>query len=1138
MSNFKTLIGSFIILALILSTFGLGSFYVPFAKADIASGLVGHWTFDEGSGSTALDSSGNNSSGTISGPSWATGRIGSALSFDGSNDYVRVPYKSNLQLYNSSFTFSSWIKSTDSDEGMIVVRDSGNNTYNEWYFGLNHNNLNGNLSIWDGSNWHATSSANVNDGGWHMATITYDGSVIRMYKDGNLVATTSSVTTNYSSTDDIYIGGRNPALPRYFNGVIDDVRVYNRALSASDISELFVAAGTPPGDSTTPTVSITSPTTGAVVSGSSVVVSANATDNTGVAGVQFKLNGSNIGSEDTSSPYAINWDTTTVLNGSHSLTAVARDAAGNTVTSIAVNVNVSNTITPPPPPSSGGIVNALSCQLSAVQTAVNSAVDGNTVVVPAGNCTWSSGLGVSNKSITLQGAGVGSTIITDGISGAKSPLLSWNVKSSGVTRLTGFTFDGGNTGFSTGSEIGILTFNGSSANLRVDNIKINVRIQGHRGMFFHGNIRGVVDTMTCESYTFAQCTHIGHETWGDVSDQGCYGSCGGQSWVSPSSIGTSEALYFENSTFEDKTGNIQSAGNSGAHDGEYGMRVVFRKNTYINTFIGNHGLETGGRTRGARQWEYYDNTFIYNDSRLYFDGAMGSRGGTGIVFNNKAVISGGQGLNSMFNMSTYRANTPGASYHFWGFCGIRNISNISVSGTTATVTTSSPHGILPSGAYMQISGVSPAGYNGSFWVSVINGTNFSYSVPSGLGTPSGSNMTYRSPFDGNQNSTGYRCADQIGAGSGNVLLTGNYPPYAPFASPITSLNQVLEPVYIFNNTKSGVVLDSQVRGSGNVFQVIVKNRDYYDQAPSFNGTVGVGVGPIASRPFTCTAGVGYWATNEGNWDSTNGSTPDGRLYKCTSTNNWSVYYTPYTYPHPLRSGSAITPNPTPPPPGPNPPPPSSKFVIGDRVVAVPGGVLARSAPSFSGSELYQHPEGTLGTVTAGPQIADGYTWWNVDYDTNVDGWSTETNIDKYTAPSTISKNLTIDLEGRTDRTISGTLEVLNSSKNLIKSYPFTTNSSGTVSLNLDQTSGSLFFKLKASPYLSRLLSGDINTTLAFPQLKTGDINQDNIVNSIDFSTLNTNWFTTHQTSDLNRDTIVNSLDFSLMNRNWFVRGEE
>jgi hypothetical protein len=95
-------------------------------------------------------------------------------------------------------------------------------------------------------------------------------------------------------------------------------------------------------DSTPPTVSITAPTAGATVSGSSVSLTANAADNVGVAGVQFKLDGNNLLSEDTSSPYSINWDTTTTTNGTHTLTAVARDAAGNSITSSTVSVTVSN----------------------------------------------------------------------------------------------------------------------------------------------------------------------------------------------------------------------------------------------------------------------------------------------------------------------------------------------------------------------------------------------------------------------------------------------------------------------------------------------------------------------------------------------------------------------------------------------------------------------------------------------------------------------------------------------------------------------------------------------------------------------------------------------------------------------------
>jgi lysophospholipase L1-like esterase len=96
------------------------------------------------------------------------------------------------------------------------------------------------------------------------------------------------------------------------------------------------------GDTTAPTVSITAPTNGATVSGSSVSVTASASDNVGVVGVQFKLDGANLSSEDTTSPYSVTWDSTTASNGTHTLTAVARDAAGNTTTSTSVTVTVSN----------------------------------------------------------------------------------------------------------------------------------------------------------------------------------------------------------------------------------------------------------------------------------------------------------------------------------------------------------------------------------------------------------------------------------------------------------------------------------------------------------------------------------------------------------------------------------------------------------------------------------------------------------------------------------------------------------------------------------------------------------------------------------------------------------------------------
>jgi hypothetical protein len=96
------------------------------------------------------------------------------------------------------------------------------------------------------------------------------------------------------------------------------------------------------GDTTAPTVSLSAPTAGATVSGTATAVSATASDSVGVAGVQFKLDGANLGAEDTTSPYSISWNTTGAPDGSHALTAVARDAAGNTRTSTAVTVTVSN----------------------------------------------------------------------------------------------------------------------------------------------------------------------------------------------------------------------------------------------------------------------------------------------------------------------------------------------------------------------------------------------------------------------------------------------------------------------------------------------------------------------------------------------------------------------------------------------------------------------------------------------------------------------------------------------------------------------------------------------------------------------------------------------------------------------------
>lgn len=94
-------------------------------------------------------------------------------------------------------------------------------------------------------------------------------------------------------------------------------------------------------DTVAPTVTLTAPTAGATVSGTTAV-SANASDNFGVSGVQFKVDGVNLGAEDTAPPYTVSWNTNSIANGSHVITAVARDAVGKTKTSGSVTVTVQN----------------------------------------------------------------------------------------------------------------------------------------------------------------------------------------------------------------------------------------------------------------------------------------------------------------------------------------------------------------------------------------------------------------------------------------------------------------------------------------------------------------------------------------------------------------------------------------------------------------------------------------------------------------------------------------------------------------------------------------------------------------------------------------------------------------------------
>ncbi|HYC29472.1 MAG TPA: Ig-like domain-containing protein, partial [Chitinophagaceae bacterium] len=192
----------------------------------------------------------------------------------------------------------------------------------------------------------ATGTSKLSTNTWtHIAT-TYDGSTLRLFINGVQVSSLSTSGSMTTSTNALRIGGSTALSSQYFAGLIDEVRIYNRALSQAEIqTDMNTAIGT---DGTAPVVSIATPAAGNVQG--NVNVTAIANDNIGVAGVQFLLNGSNLGAEDITPPYEIAWNTTTVANGNYTLTARARDAAGNQTTSTGINVIVANVIPDIKPP--------------------------------------------------------------------------------------------------------------------------------------------------------------------------------------------------------------------------------------------------------------------------------------------------------------------------------------------------------------------------------------------------------------------------------------------------------------------------------------------------------------------------------------------------------------------------------------------------------------------------------------------------------------------------------------------------------------------------------------------------------------------------------------------------------------------
>ncbi|AQT67157.1 Alpha-amylase/pullulanase [Anaerohalosphaera lusitana] len=212
--------------------------------------MVGFYKLDETSGSTAADSSGHGNDGTVTGASWVTGIDGNALSFDGVDDVVNLGTGPSLSG-QTDFTVSAWVKTTATAAGVIVQQRNGG--FNgEYVFNMGSDGTLG-FMIYGNSAYQFSfsSTATVNDGEWHHVVAVRDGTDGYIYVDAGTPATASGTVRDLASNIGVGIGADIRDNNRYFNGLMDDVRIYDKALSSSEITDLHDAF-TGGGDTTPP----------------------------------------------------------------------------------------------------------------------------------------------------------------------------------------------------------------------------------------------------------------------------------------------------------------------------------------------------------------------------------------------------------------------------------------------------------------------------------------------------------------------------------------------------------------------------------------------------------------------------------------------------------------------------------------------------------------------------------------------------------------------------------------------------------------------------------------------------------------------------------------------------------------------
>jgi hypothetical protein len=231
-------------------------------QVDVAQARAA-WLFNEGSGTTVIDATGNGRNGTATNTTWTTGQNGgNALAFNGATSKGRVtfetaPSPSPSLAGTTDFTISAWVRTTATTEGVIIQQRSNSangyigqyrlsvnadGTLRFWVYGTNGTQSNSHNHQFNGGNFVTSSvGGKVNDGQWHLVTAVRQGTVGRIYIDGVLKATSTAadnVVRALDATIPVAVGADVRDNSRFFNGSIDNVRIYESALSGDQILAL------------------------------------------------------------------------------------------------------------------------------------------------------------------------------------------------------------------------------------------------------------------------------------------------------------------------------------------------------------------------------------------------------------------------------------------------------------------------------------------------------------------------------------------------------------------------------------------------------------------------------------------------------------------------------------------------------------------------------------------------------------------------------------------------------------------------------------------------------------------------------------------------------------------------------------